>query len=236
MALVPRPTLQGGFLLIHSESRGFRLVAAIARDGRCDRGFFVSRLMRYQNEMAGRTFARAPSTLNSRVESVLKRWHADDLYVKKFEVNVETLLAYGPRNKKGQETGPAIVIHGREAYACIRITSLEERVAGRADAVMWIDGDRYKRWKPEILEAIIDHELQHLELRLNPKTDEPMCDDCGRPILKIREHDYQFGWFTVIAERHKSNAVEVIQAAQIAEQRQLYFPDFNMEPKRKKGA
>jgi hypothetical protein len=185
--------------------------------------------------MAGKTFKPAPQSIMDRISQITDSYHSEDLCVPKFEVNIECFLVYGPRNKDGVQTGPAISSRGCEAAACIRLTSLEERVAGRADAVMWIDGDRYQRWSAETLIAIIDHELQHIELAKNAK-DEPQIDDHGRPKLKLRHHDHDFGWFDAIAERHGDYAVEVMQAKQIASMKQMYLPGFNISVPRKKGA
>ncbi len=69
----------------------------------------------------------------------------------------------------------------------------------------------------------MDHELTHLELA--EKEGAPVLDDGGRPKLKMRLHDYEFGWFTEVAERHKENAIEVQQArALIDGDGQVYFP------------
>lgn len=176
--------------------------------------------------MPGRTFKPAPEEILSRIRQIASAYHQDDLLVDKFEVKVEAFLVFGPRNKDGDQTGPAIVVHGCEAAASIRVTKLEERVAGRADAVMHIDGDRYKKWSEDTLRAIIDHELEHLELARNP-AGEPLIDDQARPKLKIRPHDHDFGWFDAIAERHGEYAIEVIQANVIAE-RQMYLPGFDV--------
>jgi hypothetical protein len=186
--------------------------------------------------MAGKTFKRAPDTIMDRIARIAKQHHEEDLLQEGFVVRVECFLVYGPRNKDGDQLGPAITVHGSEAAACIRITKLEERVSGRGDAVMWIDGDRCQKWSAQTLVAIIDHELEHLEL-VRDGDDKPILDDHGRPKLKIRPHDHDFGWFDAIAKRHGEYAVEVMQASHVAAKRQLYFPGFHVSiPKQKKGA
>ena len=181
----------------------------------------------------GKTFARAPETVMSRIRQLAEDFHKDDMFIEggdkgspPIRVTVEAFLVFGPRNKDGIQTGPALMVHGCPAAACIRGSKLEERVAGRADAIIHIDGDRVKHWPVATLMAVLDHELQHIELEKNAATGVPVLDDVGRPKIKMRPHDHDFGWFDVIAKRHGSAAVEVCQASVFAgeELRQLYFP------------
>ncbi len=98
-------------------------------------------------------------------------------------------------------TSPAIKVNRVQAIGCIRITGLKERVADRGDAEMLLDGDALADTKPETLEAVIDHELTHLELVEDDKG-HIKADGHGRPRLAIRNHDHQFGWFDSVARRH----------------------------------
>ena len=188
--------------------------------------------------MPGKTYDKAPEELTDTVAQVLDMYHSrltSPTILR--DVQIETMLAYGPRNGDGDQTGPAIQVHGTEALACIRITKLEERIAGRGDAVMLIDGDRWKGWQRPQLEALIDHELTHLELQRDPRTDEIVLDDAGRVKLKMRSHDFQVGWFDEVAERHPKWSWEVQQAMALANSRQMYFPGFDITPRvRKKRA
>lgn len=181
--------------------------------------------------MPGKRFDKATGVLLHTVENVLTRYHSRLLEptIAK-SVSVETFLVYGPRNNDNDQTGPAIQVRGKEAYACIRITKLEERVAGRCDAVMWIDGDRWKEWPEKTLLAIIDHELTHLEISEDTKTGEIQFDDSGRVKLRMRQHDFEVGWFDEVAERHATDSIEVLQATALANSRQMYFPGFEFAP------
>jgi hypothetical protein len=132
----------------------------------------------------------------SRIRQLAEDFHGDDMLIEggdkgspPIRVTVEAFLVFGPRNKDGIQTGPALMVHGCPAAACIRASKLEERVAGRADAIT-------------------------------------LLDDVGLPVIRMRPHDHDFGWFDVIAKRHGSAAVEVCQASVFAgeELRQLYFP------------
>lgn len=179
--------------------------------------------------MPGKTFTKAPKSIMDRIGQIAKDHHQHDMHIGQpnekaaIDVTVEAFLVYGPRNKDGDQTGPALTVGGCQAAACIRATRLEERVAG------------YKEWSPETLTAILDHELEHIQLMRSEKDDTPVLDDIGRPRLRMRPHDHDFGWFDNIAKRHGNHAVEVMQAAQFAstELNQLYFPGMN--PKRKRA-
>jgi hypothetical protein len=51
-------------------------------------------------------------------------------------------------------------------------------------------------------------------------------DDLGRPKLRMRKHDINFGWFNQVAKRHGSASQERIQARMILDEAgQFYWPD-----------
>jgi len=179
--------------------------------------------------MAGKTFEKAGGELRKTIDDVLQKYHSRLLRpIIEQDVTIEAIVVYGPRNSEGVQTGPAIQVGGRNAYACIRASRLEERVAGRGDAIMWIDGDDYKKWPDKSLVAIIDHELTHVALAIDPKTEKIVLDDCGRVKIKMREHDFQVGWFDEVARRHGQHSIEVMQASTLAASGQMYFPGFEL--------
>jgi len=113
----------------------------------------------------------------------------------------------------GEIVDPAISVGGYPALAKIKINSLEDRVQGKADATITIDGNHWDEWPTPRVDAILDHELTHLELRVD-KDGSLVRDDCGRPVLRMRRHDQQHGWFNDVAKRHGEDAVEVEQLKQ----------------------
>src|SRR5690606_5222802 len=115
-------------------------------------------------------------------------------------------------------------VNGYPAAAMVKINSYRDRVEGKADATIFIDADEWEGLDDPRREALIDHELQHLEVKRDPDTGAPLSDDAGRPKLKIRKHDHQYGWFDVIAERHGDASYEVRQAKAFADRHgQTYF-------------
>jgi hypothetical protein len=123
-------------------------------------------------------------------------------------VTFNVILAHGPVDKEGNTTAPAIMLHGHRAAATVKINSLKDRVKGLCDVTIEIDGDLWPKWTSEQRAAVLDHELYHLESHLNADGS-PKLDDCGRPYLTLKKHDFHFGGFAEIARRHRDIAFEV---------------------------
>lgn len=160
------------------------------------------------------TYERADDDTVRLLQQVMKKHHKPLLDA---GVTVQVLTAE-----------PALKHGGYPAYAMVRIMQLKARVAGQCDAEIVIDGGRWPLIK-EQHEAILDHELTHLELVMSDTFDDarkrlPKVDDSGRPRLKMKKHDHHFGWFDDVAERHPKHSIECQQAEQlVAEKGQLYF-------------
>lgn len=117
-------------------------------------------------------------------------------------VTVECLLASNDR-------GDAVKLHGLPCFATIKVMSYKDRVAGTADARMVIDLDKWSDLHADERAALVDHELEHLEVVLDKKTNKLKTDDIGRPRLKCKPHDYEQGGFYSIVRRHKDASIEV---------------------------
>lgn len=128
---------------------------------------------------------------------------------------------------------PAVSVGGYPCYAKVKIVPLVQRADGRADAEIVIDKLAWESADDVQREAMLAHELWHLDLHRKDGT--PQFDDAGRPKLKMRKHDVQHGWFHAIADRYGDSSVEVLQAKQFADKHgQLYFgwsapPDRHIE-------
>lgn len=104
----------------------------------------------------------------------------------------------------------ALKLHGYPVQAMVKINSYKLRFKGHADAEILVDKQRWQELKDEEKDALIDHELEHLEL----KTDRDgllVRDDLDRPKLRMRLHDWEHGWFDSIARRHGPQSQEVQQ-------------------------
>lgn len=124
-----------------------------------------------------------------------------------------------------EETTPALKLHGYPCDAIVRIVSVKDRAKGLADIEIQIDRRRYQGMTPEERDALLDHELHHVEIKKD-RHQKPQVDGCGRPKLKMKLHDHEFGWFTEIARRHREASAEVQQARRLMDRAgQFYWPD-----------
>lgn len=171
-------------------------------------------------------YEKVTSDVQSLIERTLKKFHKD---LVDQDVSVGALFAHAKVNKKGLKVGPALRFHGYVAFATIRVTSLKERVQGLPDAEMLIDGDRWPDLSKEQHAALIDHELEHLELKRD-KVGDVKLDDLARPLLGCRLHDFQLGGFESIIRRHQDDALELsyvklMLSRPVFQQLKFSFPD-----------
>ena len=152
----------------------------------------------------------------SLISEVMQRHHPD---LHSVGVRISALEVFAPRNQQGVATGPAIKLGGYQCAATIKIQPLKQRVLGVGDAVLHIDGDRWHDWSQDFQEALIDHELTHLQVKWvqapYPDSNGELVggvaayDDWGRPRLETRLHDWQLGGFRDVANRHGQAAPDV---------------------------
>lgn len=170
-------------------------------------------------------FEKAPAEIGQIVERMRDRYHPQ---LRDAGVTITYLMAFPLTDENGDSKGPALKHQGYPAQAVIKIIGLKERTDGRADAELVIDGDNWDVLTDAQRDALIDHELEHLEL----KYDKEGClvrDDLDRPKLTIRRHDWQFGWFDAVVRRHGKDSIEHRQLRDFQEvgyqQRWLPFLD-----------
>lgn len=152
-------------------------------------------------------YEKAPAEVIQIVERMTERYHPT---LRDAGASIVCLMAFPTEDKNGDSTGPALTHQGYPAQAVVKIIGLKERTDGRADAEICIDGENWPTLSDAQKDALIDHELEHLE----PKYDKHgllVRDDLNRPKLKIRKHDHQFGWFDAIVRRHGRAALEFLQ-------------------------
>jgi hypothetical protein len=163
----------------------------------------------------GKTYDQAPDEVRDRSIALIKRFHPD---LEKVQVRIDFLMA-----STDSETGHAVTCGGYPAYAVVRVLGPKERTMERGDAEIVIDRDAYEAMNPATRDALLDHELYHLEVKRD-QGGQVKRDDHGRPVLKLRKHDFQVGWFHEIARRHGMASIEVTQATSLKEEQgQVYF-------------
>lgn len=141
------------------------------------------------------------------------------------KVSVDYVFAFPDRDENGTAIGNAITKGGQKCLGLCRKIPLKDRAMGRADAEITLDGDWWAGAKPQEARALLDHELHHIAIKIDKRG--VVRDDLQRPVLQMRKHDYEFGWFKVIAERHGLYSQERIQAKLMADEAGQYFwPQF----------
>lgn len=123
------------------------------------------------------------------------------------KVSISVMFAHAKKNEEGESKGPALKCNGWPAMAMAEVISQKCRADGLCDARIIIDGDQWEDWPDPQRKAIIDHELNHFEV-VKDKEGNIVLDDSCRPRIKIRAHDWQFGGFNIIADRHGDESEE----------------------------
>lgn len=166
------------------------------------------------------TYEKADEAVRDMAQTILQQFetHAPVLTA---GVRIDFLFAFADLDAKtGLPKNDAITHRGRRALGLCRKIKVKDRVKGMGDAEITLDGDWWVTVDDEERRALLDHELHHIAVIEGEK------DKAGRPKLALREHDVEFGWFTVIAARHGLHSQERKQAAQIMEMHgQFYFPE-----------
>lgn len=165
--------------------------------------------------------------------SVMEKYHGDLLGAR-----VDVVCLFASDEDKDGYPKPAVKLHGLTCYATCKIVPEINRAAGMADAMILIDKHLWeKRLERKQRKPLLDHELSHLLL----KTDDEgtMVDECGRPKLEMRQHDWDITGFADVMERHGANSVELLEARNFygTSNGQLFFdytqksPNLKLVPK-----
>lgn len=124
---------------------------------------------------------------------------------------VRLCILTAARSADDKSGEPAVSWHGYAAGAVVSVIPYKQRVDKRADAEIIIDAKWWDAATQRQRDALLDHEITHLELKKD-KHGFVETDDEGRPKLKLRLHDWQLGGFHSIALRYGSAAPEVEMA------------------------
>jgi hypothetical protein len=162
------------------------------------------------------TFEKCPKKVYDLAKDILQEFETHHP-VLDADVSIDLLFAYGTVNDSGIKTGDAIRKNGVRALGMCRVVSLKDRAKGASDIEIVLDGDWWQTATEREKRALLDHELHHII----PLTGEK--DDLGRPLVRLRKHDVDVGWFAIIAKRHGDYSQERQQAQRIMERGGQYF-------------
>jgi len=140
------------------------------------------------------------------------------------KVKIDYVFAFCDRDEEtGEPLNDALTKNGMKCLGLTRKLPPKDRVMGRGDAEVALDGDWWAKANPDEQAALLDHELHHIAPKL--KKGVLQVDAQGRPQLFLRKHDFEVGWFHIIAARHEA-AVERHQARGLMDgYGQLYWPE-----------
>lgn len=142
-------------------------------------------------------------------------------------VNIQILMAHGDRDDQGNLTGNAITHNGCKALGLCSIVSLKNRVAGMGDVLIQLDHDYWETAGDKKRRSLLDHEIYHIDFKREKDGVAVKRDDIQRPLIRMRPHDVEYGWFASIAARHGDHSTERIQAKGVMDEfGQFFFPEF----------
>lgn len=144
------------------------------------------------------TYTKDDGSAGAIVDQLFKLFYQD---LSRAEVTVEILHCQG-----------GLRHHGYAAAGTVKVNSLKDRAAGLADCRIVLDGDGWEKWDRKRRQALLDHELFHLELQRD-KEEQIKADDLGRPKLRLRLHDHQLGVFEEVIARNKQHSFDAQMVA-----------------------
>lgn len=167
------------------------------------------------------TYQKCPKEVREMALELMTKFesHTPLLEIK---VMLDFVFALADRDEDGKMKGPAIVRKGFRVYGQAKIVTLKDRALGHGDAEILLDGDWWDEDSTEEQQrALLDHELHHIAAK--KVKGQYVYDDLGRPLLRLRNHDVEVGWFKLIAERHGEHSLEQRQAKMIMDGSGQYF-------------
>ena len=169
------------------------------------------------------TYKKAPLSVNKLADAIIEEFETHHP-LRDAGVTVDYVYARPTTDENGIATGDAITHHGHKALGLCLKLSLKDRAMGRADAEITLDAEWWELATEEEQKALLDHELHHIAIKLDKRG--LVKDDLGRPVIQLRKHDIEIGWFKVVASRHGDNSLERSQARQMMNLAGDYFwPD-----------
>jgi hypothetical protein len=173
-------------------------------------------------------FERAPKAVSAMLAAIVKEHHKP---LHDAKVRFDVVFCRAETNADQTPKGFALKKNGKRCLGIASAIPLLDRAMGRADAQIKIDADWWGKegTTDEMRNALLDHEVNHFEIKKD-EVDAPKSDDLDRPILSIREHDWEISGFKVIAERYGAASVEVMEARELHEMAGQVLFSFALEP------
>ena len=170
------------------------------------------------------TYRRCPKEVNDLANAILCEFETHKPLLDA-RVKIDFVFAIPETDEDNQPVNDALKCNGVKALGIAKIIGLKERALDRGDAEIAIDGYWWNQAGEDERRALLDHELHHLSVQ-KEKNGTIKTDDLRRPLIELRKHDYQFGWFKIVASRHGTWSQERIQAGiMMSSSGQLFWPE-----------
>lgn len=171
------------------------------------------------------TFKRADESVNKMAATLLNEFETHTMLLTA-KAKIDFVFAFGDReDETNRLLGPALKKNGLVALGIARKIPLKDRALGRGDAEISLDGDWWEEASADERRALLDHELHHITVKVDDRG--IVTDDLQRPVIQLRKHDYEFGFFNVIAQRHGAASLERQAAKKMMDDAgQFYWPGF----------
>jgi hypothetical protein len=108
--------------------------------------------------------------------------------------------------------------NGWPAAATVKPTAVKDRLLGMPDVIILIDRVAWDDMEQPRQLSLLDHELTHISIMDEEgavvdvddagKMRAWKVDDAGRPVIKMRDHDWQAGGFREVIARWGRDAVD----------------------------
>jgi hypothetical protein len=170
------------------------------------------------------TFERCPTEVTDLANSILVE-HETHSPLLDARVKIDFVFAYSDKDDAGQPKNNALTHHGCKALGISRKIPLKDRALGRGDCEVALDGDWWVLADEKEKAALLDHEMHHFAVKIDKRG--LVRDDLGRPVIQLRKHDYEFGFFNIIAQRNGEHSQERKYARNMMDAAgQYYWPEF----------
>lgn len=124
-------------------------------------------------------------------------------------LQIDLLMAHADIDPETQQrVGDALKLHGVKALGICSIVNLKTRTRGLGDVLIELDGDWWDEADDEARMALLDHELTHIDFKREKNGVTIQRDDLNRPLVKMRPHHFEVGWFAHVAMRHGQHSLE----------------------------
>ena len=145
------------------------------------------------------SYSMAAPPANELCQDIIQKYHVE---LDSVGVKVDILLAFRDPDSEKPSLGGI--------WGISKLINLKDRVKGMGDCEIILDGDACANFSKENWEALLDHQLEHFEVKRD-KNGDFIFDDINRPVLKLRPHDRVIRLFHGPAARHGNSSYEAQQ-------------------------